>query len=132
MKHRERGQSLLEMALLLPILLIVLMGLLDLGRVYYIAVTLEDIAGEGAVYAAIHPQDTEGIKARAVEGGSGLVVVDPDMVHVEYPPSIMPGAPITVSVGYSFTVATPFVNGMVSDGVLLLRREASEPILSTH
>ena len=132
MKRKEKGQSLLEMALLLPILLIVLMGVLDLGRAYYVTVALEDVAGEGAVYAALHPNDLNGIRDRAVSSSNGLVVVDASMIRVEYPPQIVPGASITVSVGYSFTIATPLVNGMVSNGVLQLRREASEPILTTH
>lgn len=69
---RQKGQSLLEFALLLPILLILLMGLLDLGRAYYVIVTLEDMAGEGAIYAAMYPDDLEGIRARAVESGAVL------------------------------------------------------------
>ena len=132
MRRRERGQSLLEFALMLPVLLIILMGLLDLGRLYFVMVTLEDLAGEGATYAAIHPADLDGIRARAADGSRGMIAVDPSMVSVEYPPTVQPGSPITVTVTYSFTVLTPLVNGMVPEGVLRLSGVATEPILSSQ
>ncbi len=48
--HRlERGQSMVEMALGFVLLLIVLSGLLDVGRAFYIYVALEDAAGEAAL-----------------------------------------------------------------------------------
>jgi Flp pilus assembly protein TadG len=129
---RERGQSLLEFALVLPALLILLMGLLDLGRLYFVMVTLEDMAGEGATYAAIHPADVDEIRARAADGSQGVIGVDPSMVSVEYPPTVQPGSPITVTVTYSFTVLTPLVNGMVPGGVLRLSGIATEPIISSE
>jgi hypothetical protein len=52
----ERGQSLVELTLGFMILVILLSGLLDLGRVYFTFLALEDGAGEAALYAAIKPQ----------------------------------------------------------------------------
>jgi hypothetical protein len=51
------------------------------------------------------------------------------MVEVECP-SVASGAPITVAVSYSFTVATPLFNVIVPDGVLELRAVAQEAILA--
>jgi hypothetical protein len=51
----ERGQSLVELTLGFMILVILLSGLLDLGRVYFTFLALEDGAGEAALYAAIDP-----------------------------------------------------------------------------
>ena len=36
---REKGQSLVELALALPLLLLILMWLMDFGRAYYVTVT---------------------------------------------------------------------------------------------
>ncbi len=132
MNNRQKGQSLLEFALLLPILLIMLMGLLDLGRAYYAIVALEDMAGEGAAYASIHPMDIAGVQQRVSEAGGGLVYVGPSMVTVTHPPSVLPGAPITVTISYPFVILTPFVQGMVSDGTLMLYGTATEPIISVQ
>ena len=133
MKHsrREKGQSLLEFALILPVLLIVLAGVLDLGRIYYSYVAITDAAAEGATYAAMYPQvsDRDEVFQRAQEASRGLVQIDNSMVEVDCP-SVASGAPVTVTVSYSFTVATPLINVIVPDGVLELRAVAREAILA--
>ena len=133
MKHRkgEKGQSLLEFALIVPILLIILAGVLDLGRLYYTYVSITDAAAEGASYAAIHPQANERAEVlqRAQEASGALVQIDPTMVQVDCP-AVAAGAPITVTVSYSFTVATPLLNVMVPSGELRLRAVATESILA--
>lgn len=119
MKHiqREKGQSIAEFALVLPVLIIVMAGLLDLGRLYYSYVAITDAAGEGAAYAAIHPDDTDGIVARAQDACGGLITIDEDLVEVYSPPDIPPA--IAVSVSYEFTLVTPFVNALLPDGLTL-------------
>ncbi len=54
-EQAERGQSLVEMALGLVILTFVVMGILDLGRIYFVNVALEDAAGEAALYLSMYP-----------------------------------------------------------------------------
>ena len=133
MKHKkaEKGQSLLEFALIVPILLIILAGVLDLGRLYYAYVAVTDAAAEGASYAAIHPQANERAEVlqRAQEASGALVQIDPTMVQVDCP-AVAAGAPITVTVSYSFTVATPLLNVIVPSGELRLRAVATESILA--
>ena len=133
MKHRkaEKGQSLLEFALIVPILLVILAGVLDLGRLYYAYVSVTDAAAEGASYAAIHPQANARAEVlqRAQEASGALVQIDPTMVQIDCP-AIAAGAPITVTVSYSFTVATPLLNVIVPTGELRLRAVATESILT--
>ena len=59
LKHKvgERGQNLVEFALVLPILLIVLFGALDLGRIFWVSISLTNAAREGARYITMHPDD---------------------------------------------------------------------------
>lgn len=52
----RRGQSLAELALLLPILLVIAVGSIDLGRAYFASVALEHAVMEGAVYGAHDPR----------------------------------------------------------------------------
>ncbi len=129
-RYRQKGQSLVEFALLLPLLILILSGLLDLGRVYYVLVTLEDMAAEGAAYAAIHPYDAGGIWSRASQASGGMITVSPDDVDVDYPPVMYVGAPITVTVRYSFRCITPFVSDLFPGGVILLRGTATQAIIS--
>ena len=135
MKHeeKEKGQSLLEFALILPVLIILLAGVLDLGRLYYAYVSVTDAAAEGATYAAIHPPvdaaSTTAIRERAQAASYGFVQIDSlDQVTIECP-TVASGASVTVTVNYDFLVVTPFVNLIVSDGVIPLRSVATEVIL---
>lgn len=50
----EKGQALVEFALVLPILLMLLCGIIDFGWLYYNQITLNNAAREGARYAVIH------------------------------------------------------------------------------
>jgi Flp pilus assembly protein TadG len=49
---RSRGQSLVEFALILPLFLIFIAACLDLGRVFYANISLNNAAREGAMQAA--------------------------------------------------------------------------------
>jgi Flp pilus assembly protein TadG len=57
--HRdsERGQSLVEFGLLIPIVMLMMMGLFDLGRVVFINNSLSDGARDGARHASTDPRD---------------------------------------------------------------------------
>jgi Flp pilus assembly protein TadG len=55
MRRRDpRGQALLEFALVLPIFLILLMGVIDVGRAIWAQNSLASAAREGARFAIVH------------------------------------------------------------------------------
>ncbi len=54
----QRGQSLVEFALMLPLLLLIVVGALDLGQTYRGYVAITNAAREGARYGASHPTAT--------------------------------------------------------------------------
>ena len=53
---REKGQSLVEFALALPILILILSGLVDIGRAYFAYIYLEEAAAEAVKYLALYPE----------------------------------------------------------------------------
>ena len=53
--HRSKGQSLVEFAIMIPVLLLIFGGALDLGRLFYAHVAIENAAKEGALYGANDP-----------------------------------------------------------------------------
>jgi hypothetical protein len=63
-KKRERGQSLVEFAVSVVILLLLLSGIVDLGRIFFQYISMRDAAQEGATYGIICPYDIDGIKGR--------------------------------------------------------------------
>ncbi|HEY8447353.1 MAG TPA: TadE/TadG family type IV pilus assembly protein [Thermomicrobiales bacterium] len=68
----ERGQSLVELAIGLPILLLLLLGTLDLGRVFFEYIELRNAVREGASYGARNPNDESGIRARVLQHGDSI------------------------------------------------------------
>ena len=62
-RNRSRGQSLVEFALVVPILLLVFAGAADLGRAFYAYVAIENGVKEGAFYGARAPLCTDDVAA---------------------------------------------------------------------
>ncbi len=54
---RESGQSLVELAMSMVLLLTLLAGLVDLGRAFFTYIALRDAAQEGASYASVAKPD---------------------------------------------------------------------------
>ena len=71
----SRGQSLVELALILPVFLLLLASALDLGRVYYSQISLANAAKEGALEAAQNPASFDSTKACSDPGNRVVCVV---------------------------------------------------------
>ena len=63
----EKGQNLVELALLLPFMLIILIGVLDLGRVFFAQIAVTNAAREGVRYLTTHPADRIGGYSKTIE-----------------------------------------------------------------
>jgi Flp pilus assembly protein TadG len=64
-----RGQSMLEFTVITPILLLILLGTIDLGRMYNDYVDLKHGARDGAGYGMLRPTDISGMKAAVLASG---------------------------------------------------------------
>ena len=118
MKRTPRGQALVEFALLLPILLLLAVMLVDLGRAVYSYSVVFNAAREGARYGIIHPTDGSGIEAAARNLTVGL---DQDDLTVS---TVLPASPpesgdvVQVIATYRFRPITPLANLFVSGGFI--------------
>lgn len=63
---RSDGSSLLETALVAPILLLLVAGAVDFGRACTVAIEVEDAAHAGALYGEQNPTDSAGMKEAAL------------------------------------------------------------------
>jgi Flp pilus assembly protein TadG len=61
----DEGSSVVEVALTVPILFLMLVGVVDFGRAYYLAMEVAGAAHAGAEYGVQSPSDATGIKAAA-------------------------------------------------------------------
>ncbi len=114
----KRGQSLVELALLLPVMLILAVGTLDLGRGIYYYSSVYNAAREGARYGIVHQQpyntipiDYPGIEAAARAKAVGL---DQSELEVELP--TINGNLLSVTVNYDFYLITPIAKFVTTCG----------------
>ena len=63
------GQGIVELALSLPLLLLLMLGTIDVGRVFFDYIQLRNAVREGAGYGARMPTDTAGITTRVTRHG---------------------------------------------------------------
>lgn len=110
----RRGQSLVEFAIISGMLIFLLMGLVDVGRLYITVLSLDSAAAEGVSYASLRPQQTAEARLRAInEGaGSGMVGSAGLDASITEPPSIDGGAPITCTVSYTFRPFFPIFSSL--------------------
>jgi Flp pilus assembly protein TadG len=66
-RRRRSGQSLVEFVVVLPVMLLVLLMAIDFGRLLFSYVQITNAAREGAAYGITHPEDTAGIRTRALQ-----------------------------------------------------------------
>jgi Flp pilus assembly protein TadG len=126
----ERGQSFIELGLSMVFLLVLLSGVMDLGRVIFTYIALRDAVQEGAAYVGAFPDDCEGAIYRIRQHTSGAVDLDvaPTVIDVTitingtackdittaYLENICPGDPVVVTTEYqNFVIATPFIGAIV-------------------
>ena len=80
--RRCRGQNLVEFGLVLPILTVMMLGIVDLGFIFFIRGSVENGAREGARFGSINAPttDTTGIKTRVTRTVTGL---DPSSLTID-------------------------------------------------
>ena len=124
----ERGQSLVEFALGISFLLLMLAGIVDLGRAYFTLLSLRDASQEGALYGSLAPPDTAGIRARVRESSSWPVdfsTFSDAQIQVNVAGPACTGSEIKVTLHMDFVMAAPFIGGQT----LPLVAEARDTIL---
>lgn len=70
--NRSEGASVLETALIAPVLLLLVAGTVDLGRAYTAAIEVQEAAHAGALYGAQNPTDSAGMQETAEEEASNF------------------------------------------------------------
>lgn len=118
--EKEKGQSLLEMAFAAIVLLLLISGIVDLGRLFFTYIALREAAQEGAAFASVCPPDAinhpeNGVKiANHVKTSSHFPVnlsLHDVQVIANFTSAPTPGAGLFVQVTYqNFHFITPLLN----------------------
>ncbi|HSL65137.1 MAG TPA: TadE family protein [Gaiellaceae bacterium] len=104
--RNQRGQSVVEFALVLPALMLILLAIVQFGVVFKQYITLTDAVREGARKAAVsrhRPAPSDYVKAEVVKAGSDLGS-DFDTGDVTVSSSWDPGEDVTVHAKFEFSI----------------------------
>lgn len=109
MRKDERGQSMVETALLLPVLLLLLVGIIDIGRVIYSYAHLQMAAQETVRLGGLGKND----QAISDFAHHYVHLGDPSKLQINITPNDglrHSGDYVTVKLSYPFTLYTPLIS----------------------
>jgi Flp pilus assembly protein TadG len=115
MRHSERGSALLEMALTLPLLLLICVGIFEFGRAYQTQQVLTNAAREGARVAILSGQPVGAVQARVTAYATAGQISNPETAVASVTATDVsigggnttPGSRVTVTYPYAFMVLQP-------------------------
>jgi Flp pilus assembly protein TadG len=132
-QRRVRGQALVEFALIVPLLLLIVIGLFDLGRAVFAYNAISNAAREGGRTAIVNQHKPDIIARAAAQatslgvstsaactgdvpsGPSGVCTtfVLPSDMSTDCSSTLAPGCVAIVNVKYTFTPITPIIGNIV-------------------
>ena len=149
--NAQRGQALVEFALVAPVMLLLLLVAVDFGRVLFSFIAVNNAAREGAQYAAEHamdmdtPLDVDAYNAEVIaaavgevnvqgQGGEGVMTVSnpsctlassgaPMSCDIAATVTAGIGNHVMVSVTQPFSFMTPFIGDRFLGGTARHQRE---------
>lgn len=118
-RHRLHGQSLVEFSLVVLFMVLLMIGIIDFGRLFFTYGTVANAAREGARYGVIHPSiddssiraDPNNIEYRTRDKLAILGNADsPPLVEISYPENCATmGCPVSVKVSAYYKSWTPLI-----------------------
>lgn len=120
---KQRGQSLVEFALVLPVVLLLIFGLLEFGRVINAEITAGHCANELARYAIVgHTEEEVRLYAYDTPICPTFDLSDDEVgleVNVEHPAGEGVGRAVLVTINYPIDIVVPLIRdipGLFTDG----------------
>ncbi|MFN8411927.1 MAG: TadE/TadG family type IV pilus assembly protein [Anaerolineales bacterium] len=143
---KEQGQSLVELAISFPVILLLLLGTIDFGMALYSYLVIRDSAQEGALYGSFNPSNNVEIESRArniAPNDSDSLYFFPvklnnkDIVKVQISTSgencqgLTKGTvnSITVVTTYNYPLMMPFAAQVIGSKTIHLTAKATNVIL---
>lgn len=120
----ELGQDLVEYAITLPVFLLIVFGIFDLGRAVYYYSAIANAARDGARYGSVHPEaPTNEIIARVEYWLAALDDSNTDIVICST------GETSCVTVTFTFEPVTPIIGQFLGeDNQITLGTKSSMPL----
>jgi Flp pilus assembly protein TadG len=134
--RNEKGQSLVEFAFSIVVLLLLVAGVVDLGRALYTYMGLRDAAQEGALYGSTNPTLNSEIESRVRNSSNLLQSITADAgantsVQITILGTACTNNGIKVRVTYAnFPITMPFIGALIGNQSIGISAEVTDTILS--
>lgn len=123
MKHRKKGQALLEFSILLPIILLIVMGISEFGIMLNSYLTIQNASREGARLGIMGADDNEIVQAVY----SSATHIDKSKLNVIITPNDLnrkSGETLRVRVEYEYDLLIPIIKNILGNQVELTAETA--------
>ncbi len=138
LNRSTRGQSLLEFAAGLFVLLILLAGLIDVGRALFTYISMRDATQEGASFGSTYPTYCLQIADRALnnladpEAYTVTVMIDDSLCSVATPAQACLGHTVSVTLtDPHFDITMPFIGSFLGGTSVPLTATSTDTIIRT-
>ena len=120
-RRDSRGSAAVEFALVLPVVLLLVLGIVDFGRMLNAQITVSAAAREGARWAALRLDTTTGVTvaSRVTTASPGLAPAPTTAVLSSCPATPAAGQNASVTVSATYTLLTPLrtISGLFGGGL---------------
>lgn len=126
LRRGESGQAMLEFALILPIFLLILCGIIDFGWLFYNQLALNNICREGARYAIVNTEEkTQADILSHIDAfiDSNYAIQDVDVGITYSKPTDPLSGDVTVAVSREFSYLTPIISTVTGQPTRILSAE---------
>lgn len=121
------GQTLVEFAFIVPMILMLALGTVEMARHYYVRLTMQHAVAEAARFAVTGRiiADTTGTPLTRAQSITQIIgrraatlSVDLDGITIDPPDGGGPGDIVTVNADFGFNFIAPWLRGLVPNGAL--------------
>ncbi len=128
LRRGEDGASAVEFALVLPILIILLAGIIQFGFLFFQWLEVTHAAREGARWASLRNTEAD-VRTRVIESAPGLNAARITMIMDPTNTASNVGKPVRVTVTYPTPIFTPLMGKAFGGGLTVtLRSSATQRI----
>ena len=108
----NKGQSIVEIALILPVILLILFGIIQFGIIFNADLIITNASREGAREAAVGVSDTEIVNTIK----ASMATLDEEFVNITISPSSssrVTGAQVSVQIDYNIQIVMPIISNII-------------------
>jgi Flp pilus assembly protein TadG len=115
----EKGASAVEFALVLPILILLIFGIIQFGFIFNDYISITHAAREGVRWASLREPESV-VKEKTIDAAPSITLMEDDIeVSNPAPSADDQGQPVTVSVSYSVPIDVPIMQSLLGESFIL-------------